>query len=46
MSKVTIVTGLWDIGRDSLGEGWSRSYEHYLNKLKEFLKIPQNIIEQ
>ena len=44
MDKITIVTGLWDIGRDTLNEGWSRSYDHYLQKLKEFLKIPQNII--
>ena len=40
MSKVTLVTGLWDLGRDGLTEGWSRSYEnHYLKKFEELLKI-------
>lgn len=29
---VTIVTGLWDMGRDSLQNGFSRSYEHYKEK--------------
>ena len=27
-SKLTIVTGLWDIKRDELTEGWARSYQH------------------
>ena len=29
-SSVTLVTGLWDIGRGELSEGWSRSFDHYL----------------
>lgn len=41
---VTIVTGLWNIKRDELGEGWSRSFEHYLEKFDEILKIPYNMI--
>jgi hypothetical protein len=45
MSKVTLVTGLWDLGRDGLTEGWSRSYEnHYLKKFEELLKIENNLI--
>jgi cephalosporin hydroxylase len=40
----TLVTGLWNIKRDSLTEGWSRSYEHYLTKFKELLKIKNNLI--
>ena len=32
---ITLVTGLWDIGRGDLDEGWSRSYQHYLDKFKE-----------
>lgn len=44
MSKLTLVTGLWDIGRDKLNEGWSRSFQHYLNKLEELLKIDNNLI--
>ena len=43
-SSVTLVTGLWNIKRDSLQEGWSRSYEHYLNKLEELLKVDNNLI--
>lgn len=42
--KITLVTGLWDIGRDNLKEGWSRSYEHYLNKFQELLKVDCNMI--
>jgi hypothetical protein len=44
MSKITLVTGLWDIGRDKLNEGWSRSYQHYLNKFDELLDVPYNLI--
>jgi hypothetical protein len=45
MNNITIVTGLWDLGRDNLTKGWSRDFEgHYLNKLKEFLEIPENLI--
>jgi len=43
-SPYTIVTGLWDIGRDKLTEGWSRSFEHYLKKLEELLKTDFNLI--
>jgi len=44
MSKVTLVTGLWNIKRDELGEGWSRSFQHYLDKFSELLKIENNLI--
>lgn len=43
-SPYTIVTGLWDIGRDKLQEGWSRSFNHYLKKLEELLKTDFNLI--
>lgn len=43
--KITIVTGLWDLGRGDLTEGWNRDFEsHYLTKFKDFLKIPTNLI--
>jgi hypothetical protein len=42
--EITLVTGLWDIKRDSLQEGWSRSFEHYLNKLEQLLNVPNNMI--
>jgi len=44
MSKVTIVTGLWDIGRDKLSNEWSRSMDSYLEKFDSLLKIEDNMI--
>jgi len=41
---ITLVTGLWDIGRGDLNEGWSRTYQHYLDKFKELLSIDNNLI--
>ena len=41
---ITLVTGLWDIGRDQLAEGWSRTYQHYLDKLESLLKLDVNLI--
>jgi hypothetical protein len=43
-NNITLVTGLWDIKRDSLSEGWSRSYDHYLEKLDSLLKVENNLI--
>jgi len=43
-SRYTIVTGLWDIGRDKLKDGWSRGYSHYLEKFDELLKSDFNMI--
>ena len=44
MNKVTLVTGLWDIGRDSLKDGWSRPMSHYLSKFQELLLVENNLI--
>ena len=44
MSKITLVTGLWDIGRSNLKEGWSRSFPHYLEKFKQLLEVDSNMI--
>ena len=41
---VTLVTGLWNIKRDQLSEGWTRSFEHYLNKFKELLEVENPMI--
>ena len=38
-SGVTLVTGLWNIKRDTLSEGWSRSFDHYLEKFKQLLLL-------
>jgi hypothetical protein len=44
MNNLTLVTGLWDIGRGGLNEGWSRSFEHYKQKFSELLKVENNMI--
>ena len=41
---ITLVTGLWDIGRGDLLEGWSRKYSHYLDKFSQLLAIDNNMI--
>jgi FkbM family methyltransferase len=43
-SKVTVVTGIWNIKRDSLTGNWSRSFDHYLNNFEKLLKSPDNFI--
>ena len=40
----TIVTGIWDIKREELSEGWSRNFEHYLNNLVKLMKVENNMI--
>jgi hypothetical protein len=44
MSGLTLVTGLWNIKRDGLSEGWSRSFQHYLDKFEQLLQVENNII--
>ena len=44
MSKITLVTGIWNIGRDELTEGWSRTYQHYLDKFSSLLGVDSNMI--
>jgi hypothetical protein len=41
---LTIVTGLWDIKRNELTEGWARSYDHYLEKFSQLLEVDCNMI--
>jgi hypothetical protein len=43
-NKVTLVTGLWDIKRGELSEGWSRPFSHYLEKFEQLLKVDENLI--
>jgi len=42
--KVTIVTGIWDIRRNELSDGWNRQFEHYLNNLEKLMKTEDNMI--
>lgn len=44
MNNITFVTGLWNIKRDELQEGWSRSFQHYLDKFEQLLQIDANLI--
>jgi len=44
MNNTTLVTGLWNINRHALSEGWSRNFDHYLSKLEQLLKIDENLI--
>jgi len=41
---VTIVTGIWDIKRNELSEGWNRNFQHYLDNLELLLKCDENMI--
>ncbi len=42
--STTLVTGLWDIGRGNLTEGWNRGFDYYLSKFEQLLKIEENLI--
>ena len=42
-SPLTIVTGIWNIGRDSAGEGFERPFDHYL---KNFIKLLDSLQNQ
>lgn len=44
MNKPTIVTGIWDLNRASLSEGWNRSFDHYLSHLEKLMKCDNNMI--
>lgn len=43
-TKITLVTGLWDIGRNELSTGWSRTFDHYLEKFEQLLKVENDMI--
>ena len=38
MNNVTLVTGLWDIGRDSLNDSFSREYSEYWYRFTQLLE--------
>lgn len=37
MHNITLVTGIWDLGRSALSAGWSRSFDHYIDNFKLML---------
>ena len=44
MSKnTTIVTGIWDLKRGELSEGWGRDFSHYIQNFEKLLLTLQNI---
>jgi hypothetical protein len=44
MNNTTLVTGLWNIKRDELSDGWSRTFDHYLEKFEKLLEVQTNLI--
>lgn len=36
--NTTLVTGIWDLNRSDLAEGWARSFDHYIDNFKNLLK--------
>ena len=43
MNKFTLVTGLWNLGRDKLGD-FGRPFDHYLDRFKELLSLDFNMV--
>jgi len=41
--NVTIVTALWNLGRDNINDSFKRSYNSYLDKFSELLKTDVNM---
>lgn len=41
MNNSTIVTGIWDLGRDNLSEAWSRNFDHYIKNFTNLLQIQE-----
>lgn len=43
MQDITLVTGIWDLKRDSAAEGWNRSFDHYIDKFRELLLATNDV---
>jgi hypothetical protein len=43
MINTTIVTGIWDLGRDSLGGSWKRNFQHYIDNFVTLLQSLEDI---
>lgn len=44
MQIITLVTGLWDIGRSNLDGNWARTYQNYLDNFSRLLEVDNNMI--
>jgi len=42
-NKTTIVTGLWNLGRDNISDSFSRKYEEYLDNFSKLLQSDVNM---
>jgi hypothetical protein len=42
-SNTTIVTAMWNLGRDNIGDSFKRPYSNYLEKFAELLKCDSNL---
>lgn len=38
MKNTTIVTGIWDLNRGALDEGWARNFQHYIDNFTTLLQ--------
>jgi hypothetical protein len=36
MNNISFITGIWDLDRHSMNDGWNRSFDHYINN---FIKL-------
>jgi len=36
--NTTLVTGIWDLNRSDLSDGWARKFDHYINNFKNLLE--------
>lgn len=43
-SKLTVVTGIWNLRRDQAGDGFKRPFSHYIEKFTQLLKTDINMI--
>lgn len=37
-TQISFVTGIWDLDRDDLSDGWKRSFEYYINNFIRLLE--------
>jgi hypothetical protein len=43
-NNVTFVTGIWDMGRDQLTDGFGRPFSHYLERFERLLNLNINLV--
>lgn len=44
VENLTIVTGIWDLGRENAGTGFQRSFQHYLDNFAKLLQVNVNMV--